>query len=36
MLKIFFGYDENAILNVDMYFNNTYDDEWFDDEFVKN
>lgn len=35
MLKIFFGYDENAILNVDMYFNNTYDDEWFDDEFVK-
>lgn len=35
MLKIFFGYDNNAILSVDMFFNNTYEDEWFDDAFVK-
>lgn len=35
MLKIYFGYDENAVLSVDTYFNNTYEDEWFDDAFVK-
>lgn len=35
MLKIFFGYRENAILNVDTYFNNTYDDEWFENSFVR-
>lgn len=34
MLKIFFGYDENAILSVDTYFDNTYEDEWMDDPFV--
>ena len=35
MLSIFFGYDENAVLSVDTYFNNTYDEAWLDDPFVK-
>lgn len=35
MLSIFFGYDKEAILSVDTYFNNTYDDAWLDDPFVK-
>ena len=35
MLSVFFGYDENAILNVDIYFNNTYDEAWLDDPFVR-
>ena len=35
MLSIFFGYDKDAILNVDTYFNNTYDEIWFDDPFVR-
>lgn len=35
MLSIFFGYDEEAVLSVDTYFNNTYDEEWFDDSFVR-
>ena len=35
MLNIYFGYDEDAILSVDTYFNNTYDEEWFDDPFVR-
>lgn len=35
MLSIFFGYDEEAILSVDTYFNNVYEDEWLDDPFVR-
>ena len=35
MLSIFFGYDENAVLSVDTYFNNTYDEAWLDDPFVR-
>ena len=35
MLSVFFGFDKDAILNVDTYFNNTYDDAWFDDPFVR-
>ena len=35
MLSIFFGYDKDAILNVDTYFNNTYDEAYFDDPFVR-
>ena len=35
MLNIFFGYDNDAILSVDIYFNNTYDEVWFDDPFVR-
>lgn len=34
MLKLFFGYDRNAILNVDTFFNNTYEEEWIIDPFV--
>ena len=36
MLSIFFGYDKDAILSVDTYFNNIYDEDWFDDPFVRN
>ena len=35
MLSIYFGFDYNAILSVDTYFNNTYDEAWFDDMFVR-
>lgn len=35
MLNIYFGYDEEAILSIDKYFNNTYDEEWLDDPFVR-
>jgi len=35
LLSIFFGYDENAVLSVDTYFNNTYDEAWLDDPFVR-
>ena len=35
MLNIFFGYDKDAILSVDTYFNNTYEEVWFDDPFVR-
>ena len=35
MLSIFFGYDEDAVLSVDTYFNNTYEEEWLGDPFVK-
>ena len=30
-----FWYDENAVLSVDTYFNNTYDEAWLDDPFVR-
>lgn len=35
MLSIYFGYDTEALLSIDKYFNNTYDEEWFDDPYVK-
>lgn len=35
MLEIYFGYDEDAILSIDTYFNNVYDEDWFDDVLVK-
>lgn len=35
LLNIFFGYDTEAILSIDKYFNNIYDEEWFDDPYVK-
>ena len=35
MLSIFFGYDEDAVLSVDTYFNNTYEEEWLDDPLVR-
>ena len=34
MLKIRFGDMEEAIFNTDMYFNNTYEDEWITDSFA--
>lgn len=34
MLSIFFGYDKDAVLSVDTYFNNTYEEEWIDDPLV--
>lgn len=35
ILSIFFGYDTNAVLSVDIYFNNTYDEGWLDDPLVR-
>lgn len=35
MVSVYFGYDKNAITSVDEYFNNTYEDEWLDDPFVR-
>ena len=35
MLSVYFGYDEDAVLSVEIYFNNTYEEEWLDDPFVK-
>lgn len=35
MLKITFTKPEDIILNVDVYFNNRYDKEWFKDPMVK-
>jgi len=34
MLKVFFGIHEDAMLSVDSYFNNTYDESWFADPIV--
>jgi hypothetical protein len=35
LLNIYFGYDTDAILSIDKYFNNTYDEDWLEDPFVK-
>ena len=35
MLKIFFGELEEAIFNTSVYFDNTYLDSWFEDDFTK-
>ncbi len=35
MLKVFFGYDKDAIRGIDTWFNHIYSPEWFDDEDVK-
>lgn len=35
MVSVFFGLDRTAVLNVDIYFNNVFEYEWLDDEFVK-
>lgn len=35
MLFIKFGADEREIHNIDSYFDNSYEDEWFEDETVK-
>jgi hypothetical protein len=35
MLKIYFGSHKDEIYNTDLYFNNSYKDKWFSDNFVK-
>lgn len=35
MVSVYFGMDKNAILDIDDYFKNVYEPEWFDDPFVK-
>ena len=35
MLNIYFGDMADSIYNTSVYFNNTYDDEWLDDEFAR-
>lgn len=35
MVSVYFGYDKEAILSVDCYFNNMFEYEWLDDDFVK-
>lgn len=35
MVSVFFGKDRDAILNIDVYFNHTFEYEWLDDQFVK-
>lgn len=35
MLKVWFGYRKDGMSNPDAYFNNTYDEEWLDDELVR-
>lgn len=35
MLSIYYGNLENAVYNTSVYFDNTYDDSWFEQEFTK-
>lgn len=35
MLHIFFGDMPSAIYNTEVYFKNTYDEAWFEDDFAK-
>ena len=35
MLKIYFGNMPEAIYNTDIFFNNTYDEDWLLDDFAK-
>lgn len=35
MLKVYFGELKDSIYTTSVYFNNTYDEEWFNDELVK-
>lgn len=35
MVSVYFGNDKNSILNVDLYFNHTFEYEWLDDPFVQ-
>lgn len=35
MVSVYFGLDRNAVLDIDAYFRNVYDTEWFDDDIVK-
>jgi len=35
MLEIKFGYYEDSILDIDLYFSNVYEDAWFSDPLVR-
>lgn len=35
MLKVKFGYYEDSILDIDLYFNNVYEEAWFADPLVQ-
>lgn len=35
MLKVYFGHRRDTVYNIDVYFDNTYEKEWFDDKFVQ-
>ena len=35
MVSVFFGLDMDALIDVDVYFNNVFEYEWLDDPFVK-
>lgn len=36
MIKVQFGFDKDCIRDIDLYFDNVYDDKWLDDDLVKN
>ncbi|KIR02308.1 hypothetical protein P261_01123 [Lachnospiraceae bacterium TWA4] len=35
MLSVQFGFDEDCIRDIDLYFDNVYDEDWLEDELVK-
>lgn len=35
MIKVYFGHRKDTVYNIDVYFDNIYEKEWFDDEFVQ-
>lgn len=35
MIKVFFGFDEECIRDIDLFFSNVYEEEWFEDDLVK-
>lgn len=35
MIKVYFGHRKDTIYNIDIYFDNIYEKEWFDDKFVQ-
>lgn len=35
MIKVYFGHRKDTVCSIDIYFNNIYEKEWFDDEFVQ-
>lgn len=35
MLNVKFGFDEKCIRDIDFYFENVYEDEWLEDNLVK-
>ena len=35
MLNILFGMNDDVVKNIDVYFDNVYEDDWFEDELVK-